>query len=313
MSVVGYSLGLRTSALIEGDILTTELPSLHVGHGIHHGALTIFPVWTDAPRIAGLDWSPKSLQVEEREGSPVVGELVARNRSTRDLVALEGDLVSGGWQDRMLASSMVLARGESRVVDVLCVEHGRWSGAAAHESTGRTGAATVRHGNVSIRDRQHPQAEVWRRIERYESELGASRTSSMLHHLDDSQTADLHRLSGQRGVIIGIGGRVISAEVFGSARGLQARWSGILAAAALDARLAPSVATPSYRAREFAVTLAGMRIESAAESGIGKTVTAHAITASRPGLRMSGIRRPASGPLLHLAAFNETHPLLVNA
>jgi hypothetical protein len=88
--------------------------TLHVGHGATFGAVTLFPVWTDAPGLNGLDWSGAGLRVAEREGAPVVGELVVQNTGAKPVVLLEGDLLAGGWQDRMVAASTIIGRGEGR-------------------------------------------------------------------------------------------------------------------------------------------------------------------------------------------------------
>ena len=264
--------------------MNRRIPQLHVGHGTHFGALSVFPVWVQSPRVTGLEWRAGAIRVDEREGSPVVGELVLHNITPRPVVVLEGDLLKGGWQDRMLASSMLLEPFEGRVVEALCVEHGRWSGGGSHSSSGRKSAPSVRHGNVSVRGLQHPQHEVWRRIDRFETSLGATPSSSMLDHLDRAEPITLDRLEGQRGVIIGIGGSVIGAELFGSTTGLRARWQGILDAAALDARLAPPVRTPASRAREFAAQLMAMTLEDGGDAGLARE-----ISSLRGALRISGI------------------------
>ena len=293
--------------------MTITIPPLHVGHGTSFGGLTVFPVWLDGPGVSGLDWTPGNIRVAEREGSPVVEELVVENASIRPLVALEGDLLKGGWQDRMIATSILLAPRERRVVAAVCVEHGRWSGGSGHDSRGERGSASVRHGNVSMRgslaigeDSQH---EVWRRIGRYESELGMTQTSSMLDHLQGSTGIPLTRVAGQSGVIIGIGGRVIGGEIFGSPAGLRARWRGILDAAALDARLAPPIPTPSALARRFARQLTTMPLEDGGDAGLARQVRS-----TREDLSVSGI---AVGNdldrIIHLAAFDESHTLLENA
>jgi hypothetical protein len=292
-----------------------QLPQLQVGHGSHFGALSVFPVWVDAPRIVGVGWAAGSLDVAEREGSPVVGELVLNNSSRRPLVILEGDVLQGGWQDRMLARSLVLAPNEARVADALCVEHGRWSGTSAHAARGRRSAPSVRHGNVAndrVSSDINAQHEVWRRIGRYETGLGGTASSSILDHLDRSKPVALNRLDGQRGVILGIGGRVIGAELFGNATGLGTRWQGILDAAALDARIVPPVRTTSSKARHFARALQAMTLEDGGEAGLARQ-----LGSQKGDLRASGIgfgsAASVGNRLIHLTAFDDSHPLLENA
>ena len=103
-------------------------PRLHVGAGTTHGALTVFPLWVEAPSVHGLHWSGQQLSVSELAGGPSVGELAVRNRSSGPVVLLEGDLVEGGWQNRMIATSVLLAGGASYDLPARCVEQGRWNG-----------------------------------------------------------------------------------------------------------------------------------------------------------------------------------------
>ena len=35
--------------------MNRQIPQLHVGHGAHFGALSVFPVWVLAPRVASLE------------------------------------------------------------------------------------------------------------------------------------------------------------------------------------------------------------------------------------------------------------------
>ena len=131
----------------------------------------------------------------------------------------------------------------------------------------------------------------------------------MLDHLQRLTGAPITRIAGPSGVIIGIGGRVIGGEIFGSPAGLRARWRGILDAAALDARLAPPIPTPSALARRFARQLATVPLEDGGDAGLARQVRS-----SRGDLRVSGIAIGAElDRIIHLAAFDESHTLLENA
>ena len=317
--------------------------TLHVGHGTSFGAVTLFPVWTDAPGRNGLDWSGAGLRVAEREGEPVVGELVVQNTGAKPVVLLEGDLLAGGWQDRMVAASTIIDRGEGRVVEVVCVEHGRWGGDQAHGACGRRGAASVRYGLDRARhpephdegnsdndngDPHEPaQHQVWKRIGRFETELDRTKSSSMLDHLCRAPRVDVGRLPGQRGVVVGIGGLVAWGELFGSTAGLASRWTGLLNAAMLDAQLAPAVKTPSSAARRFVsgwAAMPAMDIEALAaiaeitlsfdpmplEHGGDAHVLAPLLS-RRGKLSLSGIRH--RDRLMHATVFNTAHPQMENA
>ena len=70
---------------------TKRIPELHVGRGQQVGPLTVFPVWTGAPAIAGLVMGlAAEVSVAEREGSPVVGELIVTNNGREPALLVEG-------------------------------------------------------------------------------------------------------------------------------------------------------------------------------------------------------------------------------
>jgi len=103
-----------------------------------------------------------------RDGRPIyppqyntgasVNQLVLINRSRRPLLLLAGELVSGGKQDRVIGKDRIVPVGAPPLpLDVFCVEHGRWTGAAQFAA-----ANTIVH--PSVRERaavDQKQAEVW--------------------------------------------------------------------------------------------------------------------------------------------------------
>lgn len=299
----------------------TTIPAIHVGHGTHQAGLTLFPVWVDAPRIGSLDWAPASLRVTESTDGAAVDTLVTESLAARPLVALEGDLLEGGWQNRMLGRSMVLAPHERRALPALCIEQGRWGGGADHRAGGRRASLVVRYGDDSAQhrvsdelQRHDRQSRVWHRIDAIEQRLGRSETRSFTHQLDRQSIRPPRLIDGQRGVIIGIGGRIMGLELFCSGSGLRSRYAGIVHSAAVDARLADPVATPAERARAFARALQGRRLHGGEDSGERWFEVARdddRIAASGLAARLAGSAAgTAERGVLHLTALDRAHPLL---
>lgn len=294
----------------------TTIPALHVGHGTHHEGLTLFPVWVDAPRIGSLDWATDALGITERAQGAAVDTLEAENLAARRLVAVEGDLLEGGWQNRMLARSMVLGPRERRELPALCVEQGRWGGGADHRAGGRRASLVVRYGDESAHDRlvnelqrDDRQSRVWRRIDALEQRLGRSETGSFTHQLDRQSIRVPRLIDGQRGVMIGIGGRIMGLELFCSGSGLRSRYAGIVQSAAVDARLAHPVGTPAERARAFARALQGRRLHGGEQGDRWFEVASDddRIAATGLGVRLAG---ESERGVLHLTARDRAHPLL---
>ena len=55
----------------------------------------------------------------------MVDQLVVTNRGRRPALVCEGELLEGGAQHRVAATSALINPGRSHVLDVRCVEEGR--------------------------------------------------------------------------------------------------------------------------------------------------------------------------------------------
>ena len=298
------------------------IPNLHVGRGTHFGSLSVFPVWAEGPVVLGLaSGRGANVLVAEREGNPVVGELVLKNLSARPALLLAGELFEGGWQHRVLNQDLLLMPGQHMVASVCCVEHGRWNAQGAHRRHARRASMMVRAAQTTTSSaaRQH---EVWDRVSRYDRAFGASPTASYVDHLDGHATwtpnsapdesasiweaiQGIRAIPGQRGVLIGLGGQPAFLELFPTPAGLRGHLGGLLEAAALDAALMPCEPTPGRRARRFVGALAGAPLGAhvGVDAGSGQALIA----------RSSGheIRALAwNDQLVHATVFNRRHRLM---
>ena len=315
------------------------MPTLHVGQGTHLGGLSVFPVWTDAPIVSGLDTGRAArVQVAEREGSPVVGELVLKNEGAKPALLVAGELFEGGWQHRALNHDLLLAAGQQMVASVSCVEAGRWHGAAAQVRRSRRASMMIRSAQT-MTDEDDRQGHVWERASRYDTAFGASPTSSYVEHLnrraaqadtghgrhggqpldtdsdESAESADatalaagisrIRALPGQRGVLIGLGGQPAFVELFSSPTGLRRHLAGLLEAAAIDAALLSAEPTPGRRVRRFAGALskAPLGDELGADAGAG-----HALASRSPHHEIRGLGW--NDQLLHATVFNRRHHLM---
>ncbi len=313
------------------------MPTLHVGQGTHLGGLSVFPVWSDAPIVSGLDTGRAArVQVAEREGSPVVGELVLKNQGAKPALLVAGELFEGGWQHRALLHDILLVAGQQLVASVSCVEHGRWHGATAQVRRSRRASMMVRSAQT-IADGYERQDQVWERVSRYDTAFGASPTASYVDHLNRraapsegsgvdgdvngdghaqavaaseavglaAGTKSIRALPGQRGVLIGLGGQPAFVELFASPTGLRRHLPGLLEAAAIDSVLLPAEPTPGRRARRFAgaLTNAPLGDELGADAGAGHAVASRSRYHEIRGLGWNG-------QLLHATVFSRRHYLM---
>lgn len=297
------------------------LPTLHVGAPTQAGPLSVFPVWTDAPAPGPRPYTltlRAGAAVSELPDGPSVNHLAVTNPGPKPLLLLEGMLLDGGWQHRTLVRDVLVAAGESRTVEVMCVEQGRWHGAGA-QRLGRTAAPLAVRGALRGIRRDDPNAhargadqhDVWTRIQRYERAHGASATGSLVDvqeraaSLVEPIIAGVRPLFGQRGVLIGVGGHPVLLEVFDHPGTLAEQWTAILTAVALDAIGAPYAPTPGYRARAFTARMQAMTLDAAAADEAAAT-----IREGRDDLAAVQALTTPTG-MIHAAAMNVRHDLVL--
>ena len=313
-----------------------SVPDLHVGHGLYDGSLTLFPIWTPGPDPERRGYTMTDYSAGERDLAPSVPNLTLRATGTLPALVLEGTVLEGGWQHRVLLHSVLMAPGEPLDVDVACVEAGRWHGDAGHRSGRRRAPSAVRGAAYGLRpeeagrqrpaeDRRSDQADVWRRVRYYERTYGPSATSSLVDlseraeqaptqvrrgrrgDVPETPVAPVVPLPGQRGVIVGIAGHPLLLELFDDTRSLVEQWEAIIAAARLDAGTVPAAQVPNRRARAFAARIAGADTRPVGRQGLADEVIAEDLSL----YSARGIAR--DGHLLYLSAVNTRHQLTLAA
>jgi ARG/rhodanese/phosphatase superfamily protein len=286
----------------------TTIPDLHVGHGITLGPVTMFPVWADAvPLRDVVTGTAARVGVTELPDGAAVPHLTVTNLGSKPALLLEGELLEGGLQTRALAFDLLIAPRTSAVVDVACVEQGRWGGASSHARRARRASASVQHRLRG--DKTSRQLDVWASVARFDRATGPTSTGSFADHLDRVAEKDVEAarvLPGQTGVIIGVAGWPVTIELFGSPSALLAHLPGILAAARLDALLAGRAEpVPASRARRFAAAVTGLPLDfTPVHAGDGHAAAGHADSVAA-----RGIATP-DGALAHLSALNLRHELI---
>lgn len=262
-----------------------QFPQLHVGIGRQFGPFTIFPVWSDNRGNLGLTTGTHAqLQVTELASGPEVNRLTVRNAGMKSALLIEGELLEGGHQHRVAAESLVLGPGEQTDVPAFCVEEGRWGGASTqHARRARRAPLHVRAelaGLGSLAEstgdgfrslRAADQHRVWQRVGRFSE--GVSTTHSLVEAYDapaDPATLSYRRhletpepLEGQRGVVVGLGGRALILELFGTSTLFRRHWDQFIDALRFEAgHIAHEVGTPGQSARDFVagLSVAGQQV-----------------------------------------------------
>jgi len=283
----------------EGELM--RLLDLHLGRPLTRGALTVFPIWNGhAVTARGYDLAGSALSVTERAGSAVVEELVVTNGGARPALVLEGELLEGGQQHRVASRTMLVAAGQSQVLEVRCVEQGRWSGAGRHVRSGRRAPLSVRAAQG--------QSATWDRVRRFEQRYGDSPTRSLLDATRGVSerarqlVAGIQPLPYQSGVLLCLAGQPVQAEVYDSWRTLGSVWDALLQSAALDALDLPAEPTPGRRARRFLDRVSAIAVSESA-GGLGTALHGHS-----PYARLDALTW--RGRAVHTVAVNPRYELV---
>lgn len=281
------------------------MQKVHVGRGTTRGALGVFPVWGEDDFDRNYSTEAAAATIGEK-ASPDVNTLMVTNAADRALLLLEGQLLEGGWQNRMVARSVVVTPDSKLAVGVVCVEAGRWSGQRSHAESRLRASTRVQAALRSFGDRQ---SEVWERVSMYETRYGSSSTSSFTEHANraadevNALARGLRPFPGQIGIVIAISGYPVSAQLFDSAATLAEQYQSIVAAAAMDAVGRPAQVTPSRRVRRFLDRASSVKLRRDGAAGAGITFVGDDESASISLLRWEGRD-------VHTSVLNPRHELV---
>jgi len=224
---------------------------LELGKPMSYGGLTIIPAYLDKVQdrtsYSTLDEALKNgwITITEVE-SGRVPQVRISNTSKRLIFLMAGEILTGCRQDRILASDILLAPGtKDLMAPVYCVEQGRWSHTSdrfySKENLG-TPALRAKAQDMS----GGAQSEIWERIADQNRVMGVpSATGAYQDAFEKKETLSEIRKIEERmkgiprlhddavGVVIGVGGRVVSADIFADPDLFARQWSKILKASAL--------------------------------------------------------------------------------
>jgi hypothetical protein len=292
-----------------------------------HKSLTLWPLLRDgapssAPPYVTLSeaFARGQLVIDELQKGATVPHVLAKNRGDVAVLVLFGEEIRGAMQNRIANASFLVPPKAEVVLDVSCVEHGRWARrGAAFESTGAVMSSHIRHRmnrHVSMSRRtgrgfRADQGEVWQDVgervahSRAHSPSGAysDYLATRTHDLDEMAAA-FRPLPGQVGFVACIGEEVAGLEAIGRPEVFAEAFPGLLRSYLVDAidhalvRRHRPPARPEARfdaPEPFLAALAAARPESSASLGLGAD------------LRIENERVNAcalvAGEVVHLTAF----------
>lgn len=180
------------------------------------------------------------LKITEQAGGGQVNSLIAKNESQDTIYLMQGEVVTGGQQDRVLAQDVLLAPGQTLDVAAYCVEQNRWhaeeDGKAFTFSTGVV-APKVRKAAAADKD----QHAVWENVADYLSENKVETSTGTFAALQADSTfqkelkayrAHYAGMFAGRSDVIGViavsGGQVIGCDLFATSAMFHNAYDGLL-------------------------------------------------------------------------------------
>jgi hypothetical protein len=235
------------------DDIQRFIQHLDVGEPVYYNNLTIIPVYTqrleNRREYMTLDdalangWLTIS---EVDEGR--VPQVELNNYSKQTVYIMGGEIISGGKQDRIFGREVLLGPGAKHVlVPVYCVEENRWQ----YETDTFYSKQNLGTWNLRSTAQVAPegaQAEIWGDISAAHRDMGVrSRTMAYQEAYEQKGVREkvveheryfqniptLHR--DTIGVVVGVGGQIVSVDLFTDPSIFQALWPKILKSSALAA------------------------------------------------------------------------------
>lgn len=216
--------------------LRALIDTLHVGPVVRHEDLALFPlIWPDAvdPHYLLLDVAIEAglAAVEEVGQDGQVPYLTVINRCSCPLLILEGEILVGAKQNRVVNVTVLVAAGSRFTLPVSCVEQGRWRHKARDFRGAYSAPPSIRSNKLRAVQRNRStsgdacsdQHAVWSDVAACLADL---QVTSGTANLADGYVAAEGRLRDLRdrlelpgdtaGVVVTRGGRVVAVDLFGS-------------------------------------------------------------------------------------------------
>lgn len=276
-------------------ILTEETwQRLSFGEAQSHEALTVLPMLADLPAgpeylTLGEALAAGTLTITEITEGGSVPELAVVNSGNLPVLLLDGEELAGAKQNRVVNTTILLKEQSKTIIPVSCVEQGRWHYATPEfRESGNVMAANLRarkHRAVSANlansgRRASDQGEVWDGVAemassfRVDSNTGAMR--DVYAHLEGDLAGLLRPFApvpGQRGIVVGVAGRVAGVEYLSQPRAFTKVFEKLLRSYALDAlrlgQAGQSTLDPE-QARQFIISAVGQGVQSYDALGYGR-------------------------------------------
>jgi len=306
--------------------LTDLIETLEIGTPATTGSLTLVPLlardWTrtnDPPGYLLYQHAHDVglVSVEETSEAGTVGELRVTNRAQQPVLLVEGEVLLGMKQTRVLNLTILVPAQTVLGAPVSCVEAGRWR-ATSQAATGKSDlhlapsvraakTVTVARSMRSARTFASDQGAVWAGVDRVLDRHGAHAPSRYYADLAASDASRFTQVArsvepepDQVGVIACVGGKVVCVDAFEAPQVLAALWEGLVSSYQAEAMVADGKPAKPNGARRWFRSIAAGSTSVGPDIGLGAHVTVVA-----PDVEAAALVH--DGKILHLSAFPAHH------
>lgn len=259
------------------------------------------------------------VSIEEVSEAGTVSELRVTNRADRPILLVEGEVLLGMKQTRVLNLTILVPAHTILEVPVSCVESGRWR-AVSGEATGKAAVnlapsvraaktVTVARSMRGARSFASDQGAVWAGVDRVLDCHGAQAPSRSYADLTTGVNSRMAGIAssvepepGQVGVIACVGGRVACVDVFEVPDVLAALWGGLVSSYQAEAFMVDSTPTKPLGTRADTAARRWFRSIASGSAVVGPVIGLGAhVTVVAPGVEAAALVQ--AGHVLHLSAF----------
>jgi hypothetical protein len=291
------------------------LAGLRPDEPLRHGPLTVIPLTADPgpePDWLTLDEAGEAAVIEEVSHGGDVPTLRVTNGTDRPLLLLDGEELVGAKQNRVLNTTVLVAKGARLDIPVSCVEQGRWSYTSRRFAPGDTSlyasvrarkAASVTRSLRLSKRHTSDQEDIWSGVHAKLSVAGVASDTGAMHDFFAARRDDLAAARaalaprpGQVGALVWLGRKWLGLELLASPRLFARAWPRLCAGYAAEAvgRKGRPAAAPDASAVLRA--LAAAPVENAPAVGAGEE---HRLT----GRRLAGALLVVDHTVAHAMAF----------
>ncbi len=255
-AVMFVSLAVNDAFAEKASDITRLIDDIQVGEAVYYEGLTIIPVYS-ARSQKGISFitleeafNKKYLEVTEMQGGRVP-QVKVTNNSDKYIYLMGGEILTGCKQDRIVGRDVLIgSKSRDILVTVYCVEHGRWTNqSGSFYSKGNLGTFEQRGAaQCEANYSSEKQQSIWDGISRLNRKMKVSSETSAYQAAYDNADVKKRISSYERkmsavplmnkdtlGVVIGIGERIVSVDIFADSDTFKALWPKLLKSSALAA------------------------------------------------------------------------------